>query len=124
MKIDEVDWVKLRGQIHAGPFVSRAAVELVCARPLAELEARQAIRFESKRLDESYLDFLEEQIALEARGPEWKVLLQARRDALGPYVGKELGCVTISGPQPFVWVKFDPQSLRVVWVEAHGDKVP
>lgn len=43
---------------------------------------------EVKVVAKDYLDFLHEQIRLNARGPEWTELLQRRLDALQPFLGK------------------------------------
>lgn len=43
-----------------------------------------------KELKPDYLDFLREQIQLNARGQEWTDILRKRLSALEPFVGKEV----------------------------------
>lgn len=45
---------------------------------------------EEKTVAKDYLDFLREQIRLNARGPEWTAILQDRLNALQPFVGKKM----------------------------------
>jgi len=45
---------------------------------------------EQKVITTDYLDFLREQIRLNARGQQWTDVLQRRLDALQPFVGKML----------------------------------
>lgn len=45
---------------------------------------------EQKLVTPDYLDFLREQITLDARDPEWRDLLRRRLAALEPFVGQEL----------------------------------
>jgi len=48
------------------------------------------IHVDRKVVSESYLAFLDQQIELCARGPEWNQVLIARVNVLRPYVGKEV----------------------------------
>jgi hypothetical protein len=62
------------------------AVQEADALPPAVREGVQSIDFVSpSTFDQSYLEFIDEQIALEARGAEFLKLLKARRAALTPY---------------------------------------
>src|SRR6266702_2128708 len=45
---------------------------------------------EEKTVAQDYMEFLLEQIHIDARGPEWKELLQQRLSALQPFVGKKV----------------------------------
>jgi hypothetical protein len=45
---------------------------------------------EEKTVTKDYLDFLHEQIRLNARGPEWTAILQGRLNAIEPFVGKKM----------------------------------
>ena len=45
---------------------------------------------EPSRFDESYLDFLNGQIEMAPRGPEWAARLKVRKKNLSPYVNQEL----------------------------------
>ncbi len=68
--------------------------------------------------DQSYLEFIDEQIGLEARGEEWTALLKARRAALTPYrdLPTLFGFIPAAGG---LWsVRVDPASGRVIHAEA------
>ena len=72
-------------------------------------------------LDQSYLDFLDEQIQLCPRGNNWNVILTKRRTALSLLVGKRLldGVVTTSHRS--VFIKIDPLGRRLLyWEEQQG----
>jgi hypothetical protein len=73
---------------------------------------------EEHRFDKSYIDFLDEQIGLCPRGPEWNDLLKRRRAALFPYCGALLvrGYVR-TGDVDFT-VEIDPSAKAVIhWEE-------
>ena len=67
--------------------------------------------------DQSYLEFLEEQIALELRGPEWTQVVKARLAALTPY----LDVLTLVGFVPTdagLWsIRVAPKEAKVI----HGE---
>ena len=67
--------------------------------------------------DESYLQFLDEQIQLSPRGPEWAVILRRRRESLRPFCGVPLvdGHIRVGGLD--TWVKIDPKTRAVVFWE-------
>ncbi len=57
---------------------------------------------EERVFDESYLGFLDEQIAAKARGPEWDNLYSARRKNLDKYAGVPLVNVSAeNGPNHY-----------------------
>ena len=58
--------------------------------------AHEARGLDAEPFDESYIQFLETQIEIGARGPEWTAILRARRHALQPYCDVPL----ISGNVP------------------------
>jgi hypothetical protein len=70
-------------------------------------------------LDQSYLRFLEEQIDLAPRGPEWTNVLEKRREALSNYCGKPLLSGIISSAQKRCYIRTDPESKSVVYWDAY-----
>jgi len=70
-----------------------------------------------KVLDRTYLEFLDEQIKLEARGPEWSRVLQKRRAALDGYCGKNLLSGTVSLGNQFCFIKIDLKSGKTLYWE-------
>ena len=52
--------------------------------------ASEVTSLEQHRFDESYIEFLDTQIRLSPRGPEWTARLTRRRSALLPYCGVAL----------------------------------
>jgi hypothetical protein len=67
--------------------------------------------------DGSYLDFLDEQIRAEARGPEGSQRLRARRAALAPFVDRVLVGYRIYWNGFDASIKVDPGAARVVHFE-------
>ncbi len=71
--------------------------------------------------DESYVEFLDVQIELAARGPEWTELLKRRRAALLLFCNQSLisGHITSAGRLYTVYI--DPETKTVVhWEELSG----
>ncbi len=70
-----------------------------------------------RSFDESYITFLDEQIQLGSRGPEWTERLRRRREGLRNFCNVPL----ISGRIPHgasnIWLKVDPQTRTVVFWE-------
>jgi len=85
------------------------------------LHASNTQAIEQSHFDESYIDFLDSQIQLSPRGPEWTARLRKRRDALQPYCGVELlqGVVRIGNKRICVYAH---PSLRLIvhWEEYEG----
>ena len=52
--------------------------------------AHEACSIEQTQFDESYIEFLDTQIRLSPRGPEWTARLRQRREDLRPYCGVKL----------------------------------
>ena len=101
---------------HADLFteIVRACAELPAD---VRSQADKARGVEETSFDESYIDFLEEQIQLSPRGPEWTEILKRRRDGLRQFCGVTLlsGHVRVG---PFdTWVKIDPERRAVVFWE-------
>jgi hypothetical protein len=96
------------------------AIRADASLPHAVREQAAAVQgFERRILDQSYLDFLSEQIALEPRGPEWTAILTARLTAISRFrdVPTLFGC--IQTPTGFCYVRVDPSSQRVIHHEEH-----
>lgn len=64
-----------------------------------------------------YLDFLREQIRLNARGPEWLALLKNRLAALEPFVGKRLMVATLYCKPHSATLRISPDTKEVIHVE-------
>ena len=79
---------------------------------------------EAKVLERSYLDFLDDMIAREHRGPEWTEVLKRRRNALSSYCGKLLVSGFVDRFSEQLFVKIDPVTQRILYWEiwpADGD---
>ena len=85
--------------------------------PSVREQARAVEGLERSTLDPSYLDFLREQIALEARGPEWTAVLTKRFTAIAPYCGLQIIFGAIRTPTGFYFVRVDPDNRRVIYHE-------
>lgn len=72
---------------------------------------------ELQTIDQSYLDFLREQIALEPRGPEWTALLAKRFTALAPYRDIPLLFGIINTPTGYAFVRVNPDTKRIIYHE-------
>ena len=83
----------------------------------ARNEVASVRELESKVLDQSYLDFLDDMIAREPRGPEWAEVLRRRRAALTEYCGKLLVDGIIGGFKQRIFVKVDPVTHKVLYWE-------
>jgi hypothetical protein len=69
---------------------------------------------EQRSFDESYLSFLDRQVAAKARGPEWDGLYVARRRNLAKYAGVLLTVVSTTDEIGFYEVKIESKSGTVV----------
>jgi hypothetical protein len=72
---------------------------------------------EEEVVKEDYLNFLREQIRLNARGPEWTALLGRRLAALEPVVGNKLVGVTFYAKPHVVTLWLCPESKELVHME-------
>jgi hypothetical protein len=82
-----------------------------------QTNAASARGLEERVLDPSYLSFLDEQITLSPRGPEWTKVLQKRRHALGDCCGKNLISGIVSQGERNCFLKIDPQSKKILYWE-------
>lgn len=85
---------------------------------------------ERKVLGKDYLDFLRQQVSVDARGPEWLNLLNSRIFALEPFVGRELITVRLHRKPQIVTVRITAKTLELVyleelsWLDAASPAVP
>jgi len=73
---------------------------------------------EEKIASPDYLDFLREQIGVNARGPGWLALLKARLAALEPFVGKKLFVATFHSKPHSATLRIRPDTKEVIQLEA------
>ena len=71
--------------------------------------------------DQSYIEFLDGQIALEPRGQEWNERLKIRRARLAKHVGRELASCRLRFGNDDYWIKIDPIAGSVVHWEVYGE---
>jgi hypothetical protein len=103
-------------------------IEAVCKSQILPKDARDfvadALAIEESQFDETYIEFLDEQIQLGARGPEWTVRLRQRREGLRPYCR----VVTIRGVIPagerHFTVRVLPEQGAVVYWEEYDWRYP
>jgi hypothetical protein len=74
---------------------------------------------EEKIVAADYLDFLREQIRIDARGPDWKELLQQRLRALEPFVGKTVLTATFHQKPYAVVLKINPETGELFHCETY-----
>ena len=67
-----------------------AAVERCQELPETVREATKNSAIEEHSFDQSYIQFLDTQIELSPRGPDWTERLKKRREGLFPFTGKHL----------------------------------
>ena len=101
----------LLADILALPFVdgSKPKPEGVCCLPY----------WREHSFDSSYLEFLDDQIRREPRGPEWSKRLRLRRDALAPFVNVMLVGYTITGENFQATIEVDARGQRIVHFELY-----
>lgn len=80
--------------------------------------AGEVTGLEESVFDASYLEFLDEQIRLSPRGPEWSTLLSRRRAALLPFCGVPLLHGKVSLGDILFTVRVHPDTRSVIhWEE-------
>jgi hypothetical protein len=88
------------------------------------LHADQARGIEETCFDESYIEFLDTQIRLSPRGPEWTEILRRRREGLRPFSRVPLLSGHIRTGRFDTWIKIDPKTRAVVfWEQLEYDTV-
>ncbi|RBP45840.1 hypothetical protein DES53_102223 [Roseimicrobium gellanilyticum] len=94
------------------------AVQAADTLPVEVREAAVSLDFVSRStFDQDYLDFIQEQIGLAARGPEHTALLKARLAALTPYRDTLTLCGFIPVNDRLWSVRVDPAKAVVI----HGE---
>jgi hypothetical protein len=92
--------------------------------PDVRSHATEARGVEESSFDESYIEFLDEQIRLGPRGPEWTDILRRRREGLRPFCRVPLVSGHIRVGRFDTWVKVDPKRRAVVfWEQIKYDTV-
>jgi hypothetical protein len=79
----------LAAVLHSDRLPAWASTALQHALDIGSLDAAE-VTVREHRFEASYLEFLDTQIALDARGPEWVDLLKARKAALSGSVDETL----------------------------------
>ncbi len=94
--------------------IVRACAELPAD---VRLQADKARGVEETRFDQSYIEFLDTQMRLSPRGPEWPEILKRRREILRPFCGVTLLSGHVRVGHFDTWVKIDLQRKAVVFWE-------
>jgi hypothetical protein len=79
--------------------------------------ADQATGIQESCFDESYIQFLDEQIRLNPRGQEWTEILRHRRNGLLSFCNVPLISGRIRTDTLNTWIKIDPKKKTVVFWE-------
>lgn len=79
--------------------------------------ADEALGIEESHFDSSYIQFLDEQIRLNPRGPEWAAILHRRRKGLCSFCDMPLISGHVRSGRFDTWVKVDPKTKTVVFWE-------
>jgi hypothetical protein len=97
---------------------SKAVVECADLPRIGKERVHDALHVEEHTFDSSYIEFLDEQIRLNARGDEWSDRLRDRRQHLAPYSDQRLIRGKISIPEGELSIEIEPESSRVIhWEE-------
>ena len=117
---DEADWRRHREMAEHLRKICVTAVGACEDLPTPIRENYEALGVtEITNHDQSYIDFLDEQIALAPRGPEWNQRLQVRRSNLAPHVGRELAAGRLQFGTLDYWIIIDPVAGAVVHWETY-----
>jgi hypothetical protein len=84
-------------------------------------QGREVSRCEESAFDESYIEFLDEQIRLGPRGPDWTERLKRRRAALAAFCGVPLVRGSVRAGTSDFTVYIDPRASAVVHWEEYPD---
>lgn len=76
--------------------------------------AKQAIGIEHHHFDQSYIDFLDEQVRLNPRGSLWTERLKVRREHLLPFRDGLLLRGNVAVGKDRYTIEVDPKSLAVI----------
>lgn len=81
------------------------------------IEAIQSV--EETTFDQTYIEFLEEQISLSPRGPDWTARLVKRKDACKPYCSVPLIGGRLELLEKDYSIRVDPSEGKVVYIEEY-----
>lgn len=109
-------WDAVRSKIVQRPDLPDSVMGLL-KQPIIEAESLGEVKCEEQQVEQSYLDFLQEQIDVNARGDEWSSLLKQRYQALKPYLGTKVGFLSFTSPDWSLWIRFEPSTFQIVWIE-------
>ena len=98
-----------------------SAVERCAELPQAVREAATRSAVEQHSFDQSYIEFLDTQIRLSPRGPEWTERLKRRRAGLLPFTGRQLLRSSLHVGRDDYTVEVDPEAGTVVYWERYED---
>ena len=92
--------------------------------PEVRSHAHESLAVAESRFDESYVEFLDTQIQLSPRGPEWTARLRKRRAELRPYCGLTLlyGVVPVGDSHFSIYT--NPELKAVVHSEEYDYPYP
>jgi hypothetical protein len=86
--------------------------------------ADEARGIRESSFDETYIEFLDEQIRLSPRGLDWTAILRRRRDALRSFCHLPHVDGHIRTGRFDTWVKIDPKTRAVIyWEQLEDDPV-
>lgn len=93
-----------------------------CQELADHLDESQISGVRESTFDESYLEFLELQVELNARGDEWSERLRRRRIGVAKLVNRtHIDGRMRSGAEDY-WIKADPDGGQVVYLEVYEDQ--
>lgn len=97
---------------------SKAVMECADLPQIGKERVHHALHIEEHTFDASYIDFLNEQIRLNARGEEWSARLRHRRKRMAPFTDQRLIRGKIPIPDGDLSIEVEPESSRVIhWEE-------
>ena len=86
--------------------------------PVLRDNAHHATHIKNTVIEASYLAFLDEQIRLCPRGPEWNAVLDRRLKLLTPFCNITLLDAHVMTPNTTFWIKVNPATgALVLWEE-------
>ena len=98
------------------------AVRNCVALPECVRDSAQSVAgIETSSFDVTYLEFLDQQIELNARGDEWSQRLRSRRSGLADWCDIPLIDGRITVDTDFYTIKVDPKTQSVVYWEHYAD---
>lgn len=119
---NETDWRMHREMSEELRAICVKAVSKCSRLPLAARKNANAIEsVEITNFDQGYIEFLDQQIAVEPRGRKWSETLKIRRLNLSQHVGTELASCRLTCGGDRYWIKIDPTTGSVVHWEGYDE---